>query len=158
MTAAKILEKFAVKQAFTIAHDATVEDALRALADRHHHAAPIIDAQGIYKGMFSAHQVIRSLIPAYLVDSDVSLDFAMGLSPYLADKLREIYPTLVGDYVSIEDHSHLDADTHALEALRFLTKYGSPLPIVEKETGKLVGLISDQSAIQALLEVEANHS
>ena len=157
MSPLEVLGRFIIKNVFTVSADSTVEDALRALAMHHHRAAPVIDDNGVYKGMFSTHEVIKSLVPSYLVGAEMRLDFAAGLSPHLAQKLRDVFPSRVGDHVSSDSDVKMNSHTHALEALRILTKYGSPVPVVDEETGKLVGLISDQSAIEGLLKVEAEH-
>ncbi|MEC9236750.1 MAG: hypothetical protein VX803_10945, partial [Pseudomonadota bacterium] len=44
-------------------------------------------------------------------------------------------------------------DTPTWEATRLIVKYGSPLPVLEENTGKFVGLISEQSLFSELLEV-----
>jgi CBS domain-containing protein len=157
MSAEKILNKFAIKEVFTISEDASVEEALHALNEHNHRAAPVIDDEGVYKGMFSSHEVIKSLLPSYLVGSEMNLDFAQGLSPHLAEKLRDVFPSRVGDHVSANTDFKIISTTPSLEALRILTKYGSPIPLVDSSTGKLTGLISDQSAITGLLAVEAEH-
>jgi CBS domain-containing protein len=157
MSAEKILAKLAVDTVFTISENSTVEDALRALTEHQHRAAPVVDDNGVYKGMFSTHEVIKSLVPSYLVGSEMNLDFAKGLSPIIAGRLREVFPSRVGDHVSSESHIKMTTHTRTLEALRILTKFGSPIPIVEEATGILSGLISDQSAIEALLMIEAEH-
>jgi CBS-domain-containing membrane protein len=131
---------------------------LRALNEQQHRAAPVIDDNGVYKGMFSTHEVIKSLVPSYLIGANLNLDFAQGLSPMIADRLRDVFPSRVGDHVSCDSHAKITTRTHTLEALRMLTKFGSPIPVVNDSTGCLYGLISDQSAIEALLVIEAEHA
>lgn len=157
MSAEKVLNKFAIKNVFTISEDASVEEALRALNEHGHRAAPVIDDNGIFKGMFSTHEVIKSLLPSYLMGSEMNLDFALGLSPHFAAKLREIFPSKVKNHVSLHTDFKLESTAPSLEALRILTKYGSPIPLVDGDTGQLKGLISDQSAIAGLLAVEAEY-
>ena len=148
MSADKILAKLAIDKVFTISEN----------SDHEHRAAPVIDENGVYKGMFSTHEVIKSLVPSYLIGVDINLDFAKGLSPIIANHLRDVFPSRVGDHVSSESNIKMHTHTPTLEALRMLTKYGSPIPIVDETTGKLSGLISDQSAIEALLKIEAEHA
>lgn len=158
MSPEQILAKLGVSDVFTISADDTVEQALRMLDERQYRAAPVLDAQGVFRGMFSSHEVIKSLVPSYMLDGDVSLDFAQGLSPMLASRLKKLFPSRVGDHVSSDSTIKITTHTHTWEALRMLTKYGSPLAIVDEQTGKLKGLISDQSAIEALLKMEADEA
>ena len=156
MSPEKILSKLAITDVISVSCDSTVEDALRLLDEKKLRAVPVIDENNIFKGLFSTHEVIKSLVPSYMMDDLQSLDFAVGVSGILASRIRKLFPSRVGDHVSREDTIKIAHDTHTWEALRMLSKYGSPLPIVEETTGKLKGLISEQSAIQALLQMEAD--
>ena len=131
-----------------------MEEALRLLDEKKVRAVPVLDDNNIFKGLFSTHEVIKSLVPSYLVDGHLSLDFARGASSVLASRIRKFYPTRVGDHVSTSDVIKITTNTHTWEALRMLTRHGSPLPIVNEATGEFEGLVSEQSSIQALLQME----
>lgn len=154
MSPERILSKLAVTKVITVSPDSTVEDALHLLDDKQVRAVPVVGEDGIYQGMFSLHEVIKCLVPSYLENQ--TLDFATGVSGILASRLHAIFPTRVGDHVAKDSHMKMHSATHSWEALRMLTKYGSPLPIVDEETGVLKGLISEQSAVEALLKMEAD--
>ncbi|MEM6903393.1 MAG: CBS domain-containing protein [Pseudomonadota bacterium] len=156
MAPARILSMLGITDVITVPLDATVEQALHILDDNGLRAAPVIDQDGVFHGMFSNHDVIRSLVPSYMTDGMASLDFAAGASTVLASRLRQQFPSKVGDHVSAEDSIKITTHTRTWEALRMLVKYGSPLPVVDRHDGKLMGLISEQSAIDALLKMEAD--
>ena len=154
MSPERILSKLGINNVITISVDDTVEQALRLLDEKQVRAVPVIDKDGLFKGMFSTHEVIKSLVPSYMVAGMGTLDFAAGASKQLAARLRKIFPSRVGDHVSAADVVKLSDKTHTWEALRMLSKHGSPIPAVNA-TGHLIGLISEQSAIEALLKMEA---
>jgi len=156
MSPERILSKLGVTNVITVSCDDTVETALHLIDDKKIRAVPVVDGDGVFKGMFSAHEIIKSLVPSYMTQGIQTLDFATGASSVLSSRLKKMYPSRVGDHVSCDDCVKITTNTQTWEALRMLTKYGSPLPVVDSNTGQLKGLISEQSAIQALLRMEAD--
>ena len=149
-----ILSRLGITNVITVNEDDTVEQALRLLDEKQVRAAPVIDKDGVFKGMFSTHEVIKSLVPSYMTDGFQSLDFAAGSGTVLASRLRRMFPTRVGNHVSCDDCVKITDSTNTWEALRLLTKYGSPLPVIEADTGVLKGILSEQSSIEALLKMD----
>ena len=156
MAPERIISKLGIGKIITVSENDTVEQVLRLLDEKKVRAVPVLDKDGIFKGMFSTHEVIKSLVPTYMMEGLQTLEFAAGASGQLSRRLRKLYRSRVGDHVSLTDTVTLSEKTHTWEALRMLTKYGSPIPAVGVE-GHLIGLISEQSAIQALLEMEADN-
>ena len=73
----------------------------------------------------------------------------------LSARLKKLFPSRLGDHVSAATAIKITTHTNTWEALRMLTKYGSPIAVVDEETGLFKGLISEQSAIEALLKMES---
>jgi CBS-domain-containing membrane protein len=157
MSPERILSKLGINNIIKVSVDDTVEQVLRLLDEKQVRAVPVVDHDGCFKGMFSTHEVIKSLVPSYAVMGMQTLDFASGASGQLAHKLRNLYPSRVGDHVSANDVVKITDKTGTWEALRMLAKHGSPIPAVNA-TGHLIGLISEQSAIEALLRMEADEA
>ncbi len=155
MSPDRILSKLGITNVITANVDDTVEQVLRLLDEKQVRAVPIVDNDGIFMGVFSTHEVIKSLIPSYMVGGLQTLDFAAGASGQLAGRLRKLFPTRVGDHTSSSDCIKITERTQTWEVLRMLSKYGSPIPAVG-QNGHLIGLISEQSAIEALLKMEAD--
>jgi CBS-domain-containing membrane protein len=158
MSPERILSKLGVNHVISISCDATVEDALRLLDEKQIRAVPVVDGENVFKGMFSAHEIIKALVPSYMTQGIQTLDFATGASSVLASRLKKMFPSRVGDHVSSEDCVKITTRTQTWEALRMLTRYGSPLPVVDEQSGQLKGLISEQSAMEALLRMEADEA
>lgn len=158
MAPARILTMLGITEVVTVSCDATVEQALHLLDDRGLRSAPVVDENNVFCGMFSNNEIIKTLVPSYITDGFASLDFAAGASPVLAKRLRNMFPSRVGDHVSAEDCVKITDPTRTWEALRMLAKHGSPLPVVDRHDGKLLGLLTEQAAVQALLGIEAEES
>ena len=157
MSPKRILSKLGISNVITAHVDDTVEQVLRLLDEKQVRAVPVVDDEGAFKGMFSTNEIIKSLVPSYMIDGIQTLDFATGASSILSSRLRKLYPTRVGDHVSNEDCIKITDKTQTWEVLRMLSKYGSPIPAVNGDQN-LIGLISEQSAIEALLKMEADES
>lgn len=155
MSPERILTKIGIKNIITANVDDTVEQVLKLIHEKQIRAVPVLDNDDVFKGLFSTHELIKSLVPSYMADGMPTLDFAAGASSQLSSTLHKLFPKRVGDYVSAEDCFCITNKTHTWEALRMLTKHGSPLPAINAN-GNLIGLISEQSAIEALLEMEGD--
>lgn len=155
MSPDRILSKLGVTNVISANVDDTVEQVLHLLDEKQVRAVPVLDNDGVFKGMFSTNEVIKSLVPSYMAGGLQTLDFAAGASGQLANRLRKLFPSKVGDHVSSEDCIKITDKTQTWEVLRMLSKYGSPIPAVGGN-GHLLGLISEQSAIEALLKMEAD--
>lgn len=135
----------------TIHPSKTLEEGLSLLREKNLRCIPVVDDEKTFLGMFSAHEVIEHLVPiaGFLGES---LGFAIGAGPDLAEKLTKFFPHKIEEFADKKVH-HIKPDTPTWEDLRALVKYGSPLPVVDDENGhKFIGLISEQSALHALLQ------
>lgn len=139
--------------------DKTVKEALSILQQHNLRKLPVVDDSQRLVGMFGTSTILKKLLPvaATMEDGLQRLDFVLGTAPGSAKRLRKIMPdpvsTVMDDKVAVAY-----PNTPAWEGIRLLVKYGSPLPVVEPKTGKLVGIVSDQSTIktleQLLIEIE----
>ena len=134
--------------------DQKVEDALKFLDEKGIRVAPVLDENGVLLGMFSTHELIKSLVPLHALDGSLpTLHFAHGAAPVIAKRMRKTFPDLVKDHYERSVVS-VDTDVNTWECLRILTKYGSPLAVVEPKTNKLIGLITEQSAMETLIHYQ----
>lgn len=151
-----------LKDVVTIKPDITIEDAMKLLNKKKLRAFPVIDDENKLVGMFSTRILLRHLLPVSVTMQDglQRLDFILGAAPSIGKRLAKIKKEKVADYVH-KNPVVLYEDTAMWEAVRLLTEYRSPMPVVDRETGKLTGLISDQSMLELLSkpieELEAAH-
>ena len=148
------ISKLMVDNVLTVNPDMKIEDALRLLDEKGIRRAPVVDKDGVLLGMFSSGDLVHKLVPLFVNEGIIpSLEFFHGGGPVVAKRLKQIYPDAVEQHMD-KHFITINPKTSTLEALRLLGKHGSPLPVVESHSNILLGLISDQSVIEALLKME----
>lgn len=132
----------------------TVESVMAVMEEKRIRHVPVIDENDVLIGMFGYSHLLKELLPVSVTMEDglQRLNFVIGASPGVAKRLRKVYPNPVKDHL-FKDVVVVAPDTPTWEATRLIVKYGSPLPVLEENTGKFVGLISEQSLFRELLEV-----
>tara|TARA_R110002124_G_scaffold64985_2_gene177532 strand:+ start:334142 stop:334624 length:483 start_codon:yes stop_codon:yes gene_type:complete len=134
--------------------DDTVEKVMAIMEETSVRHVPIVDYDNVLIGMFGYNHLLKKLLPVSVTMEDglQRLDFVVGASPGVAKRLRKIYPCPVKEHL-FKEVVVVSPDTPTWEATRLIVKYGSPLPVLEENTGKFVGLISEQSLFRELLEI-----
>ena len=135
--------------------NSTVGEGFETLNKHKIRCAPVVDDKGVFVGMFSVHEMIAHLIPV-VGELGLNLSFAVGSAPDIADKLNSFFPKSIMDFTD-KDAYRLKGTVHTWEALRALTKYGSPLAVVRDGDDEFVGLISEQAVTQLLIEIKESH-
>lgn len=139
--------------------DQTIHDALGLFEKHQIRAVPIVSADGILIGRFTFDVMLSNLLPGPLmVDShelrgaNLRLDYTLDAEPDVAKHLKQLLNVALGDLLD-DEVQVVHPDTPLWEGIRCLVKYGSPIPVVEEQTRKLVGLLSVQSATARLVEL-----
>lgn len=129
----------------------TVENVLALLEHHQIRSAPIVNHDNVLVGMFGISSILYSLLPvsARMEDGLRKLNFVTGTMPDVSDRLDAIKNDNVEKHIDADTHV-VHADTSLVEAIRILTKYGGPVPVVEKGTGKLEGLVTEQSLLSSI--------
>ncbi len=136
-----------------VSPDETVDTALRRIEARNVRTAPVVDGSGRIVGLFGLHCLMAHLLPlaARMEDGLEDLDFIVDGAPLAAKRLRQIGLSPVREHMDTDMAGRLlHPDTEILEVIRTLARHGSPLPVVERETGRFVGLVSEQSCLRRL--------
>jgi CBS domain-containing protein len=141
----------------TAGPEGTIQDAL-ALFERHGiRALPIVDAGGCLLGMFSFDLMLSNLLPKALQmesyelkNVDLRLDYLVDTEEDLAEQLRALFPIKLADLMD-PDVRVAHPDTPLVEGIRLLTQYGSPIPVVEEPSRRLLGLLTVQCATSRLV-------
>ncbi|MDY0028668.1 MAG: CBS domain-containing protein [Pseudobdellovibrionaceae bacterium] len=134
----------------------SVKEALAILEEHHIRLAPVVDEKGNLVGMFGLHSLMEDLLPmaAQIEDGLTDLDFIVGGAPGAAKKIRKIGPKQVKNHMDrLLGKEVLNPETPILEVIRMLTRHGSPLPVVEEDSMKYVGIVSEQSCLHRLHEI-----
>lgn len=150
-----------ITEVHTVKPDISVEEALAFIHEKNVRAMPVVDHDGKLVGMFSLEALLKSLLPVAVTMEEglQKLGFVIGAGPGIAKRLKKAQTKTVAD-VMLQDIIVAHTSTALWEAIRLMVKYGSPIPVVEEDSGKLIGIISEQSAMtdleELLKEMEAN--
>lgn len=142
-------KKALIDHPITIDGDLSIDEAVTIANQNGLRNLPVITEDGLLEGMFGTHALLYGLLPASARMGDSSLDdlsFTKGESPDLAFNLDKIRNETVRKYMDT-DIQTATLDTPIWEGIRLLVKHGSPLAIIDKETNKFEGLISEQSVL-----------
>jgi acetoin utilization protein AcuB len=133
---------------YTVSPKMTVEDAMAFVRDKKVRAMPVVDGEGHLVGMFGLSATLKNLLPvAVTMEEGVQkLNFIVGAGAGIARRLLKEKKMLVEE-VMTQDIVVGHPTTPLWEIVRLIVKYGSPLPIVEINSGKLLGIITEQSAL-----------
>lgn len=145
-------ENAIIQDVMTVRPFMVVEEALEYLEDRNVRAMPVVDDQNRLIGVFSLSLLLKSLLPVSVTMEDglQQLDFVIGAGPGVAKRMRKVKKQKVEEVMAKENIMVVHPATPIWEAIRMIAKYGSPLPVVEEDTGVLNGIISEQSALNDL--------
>ena len=158
--------KAMITDVITARPEQTVKEALQLLQDNQIRGFPVINDKNEVVGMFSFRLLLLAAMPvsATLDDEflhhkhlDMNLAYSSGQAPLLAKRLRAALPKKLED-VMRKDIKPLEKDTPLGEGLRRLLEGVGPLPIVEKGTKILAGVVTTQSALKSLMEIDTNNS
>lgn len=143
-----------IKDVYTIRPDDTVETALEKMDKHNIRALPVTDKDNVLVGTLCLKTVLEHLLPVAVTMPDglQRLNFVVGAAPGVAKRLFKLKPKLVKDVME-DDVIVVHPETQTWEAIRLMVKYTSPIPVVEEHNGKLLGIISEQSALADMTKI-----
>ncbi len=138
----------------TVRDEETVGEAAARLIEHRYINVPVVDASGRFIGMFGIYDLFSQLIPRVALAGGLLANLRfMGDDPgALRTRFGEIQSRRVGE-VADRSVRALYPDTPQIEALRLFCQEHATLPVVERETKKLVGIVSYWDAVCALTGV-----
>lgn len=143
------------KSPITIHEQDSVADAAAKLVSNHFANLPVVDAQERYVGMFGLYDLLSLLVPRVALAGDL-----MSNLRFIADdpaELRRRYgdiKTWPVAKVANRNAPALDPDSPEVEAIRLFCRNHVSLPVVDRESGHVVGIVSVWDAIGAILGAE----
>jgi CBS-domain-containing membrane protein len=135
----------------TLQHSDTVGEALRRMLDDRVTDLPVVDARGHLVGMFKLDRIYAALLPkAALIGFGMEdLAFVSDTIGQLREKMREIEGEPVRAFAVKPSHV-VHPDTSPLELVLLLHQGLNNVPVVDPETGRLVGMASARDLLRAL--------
>lgn len=127
-----------------------VEGALQRMKKEEIEAAPVVDKDGKLVGLFSIQGLMKSLLPVSVAMADgINLNISLQAAPGIAKRLKKTESMTVADVMEKKITS-VQPETPTWEGVNILVQKGAPLMVVERETGRLSGVITFQSALDEL--------
>jgi CBS domain-containing protein len=135
----------------TVTPDKTVEDALAIFKEKSIRNIPVVDAEGKFLGLFGLKEVLFNLLPKAVTMEDglANLDFVVDAAPGIAKRLRKLDFVPVSELMN-KSPNVVYTDTSTIEALRIIALHGSPVPVVDEESGSFKGIISRKTLLSDL--------
>ena len=130
------------KDTIKLKMDISVEKALQSLAKKKASAAPVVDEEGVFQGLFTLENLFKNLLPVNVAMADgIRLDVNVSAAPGVAKRLEKVKPLPVSDFL-VSRCPRVAPGTPLWEGLQILVQEGAPVIVVEPESGKLLGHIT----------------
>ncbi len=148
-----------IENVLVISGDRSVAEAMEMFHEHNIRALPVIDQKGSFIGIFNVEDLLARLLPAPFgfeenQGLDLRLDAFIGAAPNLSQHLSALLPLKVSEVMS-QDIPRVHPETSLWEGIRCLVRHhGRPVPVMKEGSEALVGIISSQSAIRALLRIK----
>jgi CBS-domain-containing membrane protein len=128
-----------------------VADATRRLLDHYVTDLPVVDDEQCLIGMLKLERLLGSLLPkAALIGFGLDdLSFVPDTLGHLRQQMQAIADTPVRQLMVKAEHV-VHPDTSPIEIVLLLYRGASNVPVVERDTNKLVGMVSARDVLGAL--------
>lgn len=130
----------------------SVAAAAQALLQYHLRHLPVVDEQGRYAGTFGIYSVLQLTLPTAVLMRE-GLDnvaFITETADDLAERLRERGQEPVSQWLSRDSVAH--PDTPAMQIIQMMLHGHTSIPVVDRNSQRLEGMISSSDVLHTLLE------
>lgn len=134
-----------------LAPDDTVDRAVALLLDGRISDLPVLDARGRFLGMFRVDRLLGALLPraALLPGGIEDLSFLANTLEHLRGQMREVGARTVAEF-TVAPEQVVHPDTAPVETVLLLYRGAYAVPVVERDSGRLVGLASARDVLGAI--------
>lgn len=137
----------------TVRFDQTFGDAFQTLAESRQTILPAVDADGTYRGLFDLKDIWKILLPKAAQLSRKSIEdlaFVSSSLEKMKDQIAEAKALPVSQFLNKDDAPPLHPDSPVIQAVLFLDEYGETIAVVDRQTKKLVGVVSAWQLLDAI--------
>lgn len=131
----------------------TFGDAFQVLMKTRHTVLPVVDADGVYRGIFDLKDIWGVLLPKAAQLNRKSLEdlsFVSSSLEKMKDQIAESAALPIGRFVNAEDAPPLYPDSPVIQAILLLDEHGEMIAVVDRQTRKLAGVVSAWQVLDAL--------
>lgn len=135
----------------TLRGDDTVAQAAEVLMGKRFIILPVVDGDGRYLGLFGAFELLRLLLPTAATINRLipDLGFMADNLPALQEKFAQFRDEPIKAHLR-SDLPVLRPDTPVVEALLLFYRERSTLPVVDRASGRLLGVLSYWDALASI--------
>lgn len=137
----------------TVSEHETVAEAAAKLTAHRYTSLPVVSADGRFIGMFGIGDLLGLLVPRVALAGDLTANLR-----FIADdpgEMRRRYDEVKSrraSEVADRDGARLAPDAPEIEVIRLCCRNQAPIPVVEKTTDRLVGIVSIWDAVRTLAD------
>lgn len=137
----------------TVGPEATVPTAFRLMKQFGMRNLPVVDDDGRFLGVFSTVHLIELLLPvAATVEGGLTdLSFVQDSLDDIRERYKNVENHKVGDFIESEHVPVVHTGTSLVEAMLLLYKHRTHVTVVEESTNKVVGVITVNGILEALM-------
>ncbi len=122
------------------------EDTLKIMKKKHIRFACITNEKNTFLGLFSYETLIKNLLPISVSTGDTyKTDITVKAAPGIAKRLNKVAIMPISNVMN-RKCTFVNPETPLWEGISMLIDYGSPLVIIEEQSKKLIGLLTNKSA------------
>jgi CBS domain-containing protein len=146
------VQSFMTSPALSLRPDDTVGAAAQQLIENRFVNLPVADKDGRYLGLFGVFDLLALVLPKAALDQRADLDLG-----FLKDDVSAVQEQLEeARFLKIRDHLDsgapvLHPESGTLEAILELYRARNTLAVIEKDSRRLVGMVSYWDALRALM-------
>ena len=137
----------------TLSPNDTFSHAFALLNERQLRSIPVADDRGVYRGMFDLYDIWKVLLPKAATLRAVAvtdLSFLSGTPEGLREKLQAAAGRPVTEFLDDEKSPSIHPEAPLSEAILLLYRSGSTLPVVDRQSRKLLGVVSAWEVLRTL--------
>lgn len=129
-----------------------LRDAARLILEHHFRNVPVVDEAGRYLGVVSANRLLGTVLPrvATMEDGLESIPFVRDSLDDLRERWRGVRDLPVTDFLDTGLQT-VGPETSNAETVLALYQNRTSLPVVEEETGRLLGIVSHWGVGKAIV-------
>jgi len=137
-------------KAVSIKIDTTIEKAIKAMKKAKAEYAPVTD-NGSLVGILSYHILMKNLLPVSVNMSEgMQVDVNIAAAPGIAKRLRNSMLLTVDTMMERKSFPVVYPETPIWEGVSMMAKTAMPICVIEAETQKYIGLITQSSLLKEL--------
>src|SRR5690348_9106380 len=136
-------KKIMIRDLKSVREDDTIGMAAREIVEHRCISLPVVDADGRFLGLFGIFDLLALLVPRVAVIGNLlpNLQFLSDDDGEMRQKFVSLRDSPVKRAIN-RDAPRTHPDTPLIEAIRLLCRNHLTIPVVERDTDRLVGIIS----------------